>query len=122
MTASSYHLQIRRRLNRKSRMGLVLKYLTQNDYNPNDEVVRMMEARFYPLALSSEGKLSRSIANDCISTLQGYISAIENLVEVHSNSRTKNNAEFLELDEEDDVDDVDDVQSKLEFTEQMFGM
>ncbi|MEP0914226.1 hypothetical protein NDI45_25285 [Leptolyngbya sp. GB1-A1] len=77
-------LQIRIQLNRSSRLGLACEYLSQHNLNQNDEVKQFLEAGFYPLAMSVQGKLTREIAAECIGKLRGYIYAIEQLAGLES--------------------------------------
>ncbi|NJL20019.1 MAG: hypothetical protein HC895_03035 [Leptolyngbyaceae cyanobacterium SM1_3_5] len=78
-TDKSQFLQIRVQIKPSSRLGLACQHLIDQDLNQNEEVKQFLEAAFYPLAMSSQGKLTREIAALCIGKLNGYIKAIESV-------------------------------------------
>jgi hypothetical protein len=131
MDSQSRTVEIRLRINRNPALRAVADYLSRNNLNLNDEVRESLTVRFYPLALSAKGKLTREIAISSIAKLKSYIYEIEQLAGLKPTAFTDTSplktasAKYEEQEElEDDLvkDEPDSPKLNPDDLDRMFGV
>lgn len=120
-------------------LGLVIRYLQDQDCNVRAELIELLKSRFLPAAMQHfHGEVKKSAAFGCIGSLKGFAAEIEELIGVQpildaalpatSASTAPASNTLQESFDDDDVDDrvnepdsTKTHQERIALTNRIFG-